>query len=66
MKTKLLCCLLFVLMLADKVFAQNKQVKGTVTDAVTNAPLSGVSITVPGTTAGTTTDNDGRFSLTCF
>ncbi|MEO5999081.1 MAG: TonB-dependent receptor [Chitinophagaceae bacterium] len=63
MKPKQLCVLLFVLMLMNSALAQNKQVKGTVIDAATNTPLSGVSITVPGTSTGTTTDNSGRFSL---
>lgn len=64
MKLKLLNVLLYVLLLVNDTLAQNKPVKGTVTDAATNMPLSGVSITVPGTSIGTTTDNAGVFSLT--
>src|SRR5687767_9075601 len=63
MKQKLLLIISFVLLLTVTALAQNKLIKGTVTDATTNAPLSGVSITVPGTTTGTTTDNAGQFFL---
>lgn len=36
---------------------------GTVLDADTRAPLAGVNVYVRGTTAGTTTDAEGRFAL---
>jgi len=39
------------------------KVTGEVVDAVTGAPLAGVNIAVEGTTYGTTTDLDGRFTL---
>lgn len=39
-------------------------VSGTVTDREDNLPLPGVSILAKGTTIGTVTDMDGRFSLT--
>ncbi len=38
-------------------------VTGTVTDATTQQPLAGVSILVKGTTQGTTSDSEGRYSL---
>jgi hypothetical protein len=41
----------------------NNQITGTVVEAGTNEPLIGVSVTVKGTTIGTVTDLDGRFSL---
>jgi len=63
MKQKLLLIFTIVLLLTANAFAQNTQVKGTVTDASTKAPLSGVSITVQGATSGTTTDSTGHFSL---
>ena len=44
------------------VFSQSK-VKGTVIDGEFNQPLSGASITIKGTTKGTTTDFDGKFEL---
>lgn len=39
-------------------------VEGRVTDADTGEPLTGVTVFVVGTNTGTTTDADGRFSLT--
>jgi TonB-linked SusC/RagA family outer membrane protein len=38
-------------------------VSGTVTDASTQAPMAGVTILVKGTTIGTTTDPQGKFSI---
>jgi TonB-linked SusC/RagA family outer membrane protein len=45
------------------VFAQNNQVTGRVTGA-DGTPVAGASITVSGTTTGTTTDESGNFALT--
>lgn len=42
--------------------AQSKMVSGVVTDD-TNQPLPGVAVVVPGTTIGTVTDFDGKYSL---
>jgi len=42
--------------------AQQRTITGTVT-GTDNSPLPGVTITVPGTTLGTITDMQGRFSL---
>ncbi|MDH6307511.1 hypothetical protein M2451_000660 [Dysgonomonas sp. PFB1-18] len=41
----------------------NNQAAGVVVDAKTNEPLIGVSVAVHGTTIGTMTDVNGRFSL---
>jgi TonB-linked SusC/RagA family outer membrane protein len=38
-------------------------ITGTVTDAATGQPMAGVNIIVRGTTEGTTTDAEGRFSI---
>jgi TonB-linked SusC/RagA family outer membrane protein len=43
--------------------AQNKTVTGTVTSADDGSALPGVSVVVKGTTFGTTTDTEGRYSL---
>ncbi len=43
--------------------AQVAQVTGTVTSAGENQPLPGVSVLVKGTNVGTTTNTEGRFSL---
>jgi len=43
--------------------AQDATVTGTVVAASDNTPVPGVSVTIKGTTRGTVTDSDGRFSL---
>src|ERR1700761_2858415 len=56
----LLLCFIFS---TTTIFAQkNFTLRGTVTNEK-NAPLPGVSINVKGTTRGTTTDAEGRFTL---
>lgn len=63
----LLLLLLMSLVLAPHAEARSaaavKEITGTVTSAEDNLPLIGVSITVQGTTSGTITDLDGRFTL---
>jgi len=51
---------------SDSAPKPNKAVslKGQVIDAQTQAPMLGVSIAVKGTTLGTTTDGEGKYSLT--
>ena len=46
------------------VLAQTKVLKGRVTGSITSEPLSGVSISVKGSTTGTTTRPDGTFEVT--
>ncbi|WP_229213917.1 DUF5686 and carboxypeptidase-like regulatory domain-containing protein [Dyadobacter psychrotolerans] len=46
------------------VFAQTTTVKGVVTDEKTGETLPYVSIVIPGTTMGTTTDVDGKYAMT--
>lgn len=45
------------------LLAQTKQITGKVTSADEGTPIPGVSVAVKGTTTGTITDPDGRFSL---
>ncbi len=47
---------------ATMVLAQSRTVSGVITDAQGN-PMPGVAVIVPGTTNGTVTDIDGRYSL---
>ena len=61
MKTKIYSLLVFLL-LSVSVFAQSYEVSGTVTDN-SNQPLPGVSVVVKGTTTGTSTDFDGKYTL---
>ncbi|REE81831.1 iron complex outermembrane receptor protein [Lutibacter oceani] len=44
------------------IYAQSYQVSGTVTDS-DNQPLPGVSVTIEGTSRGTTTDFDGKYTI---
>ncbi|MFN3760271.1 MAG: SusC/RagA family TonB-linked outer membrane protein [Algoriphagus aquaeductus] len=65
MRTKFYTYLSVVLMLllsAGYAQAQDVQVSGTVLDE-TGMPLPGVSILLKGTTRGTTTDLDGKYSI---
>jgi len=43
--------------------SQQNQITGTVTDASTGESMPGVNIVVKGTTIGTLTDTDGRYSI---
>lgn len=55
--------ILLCLSLVATVFAQSREVSGVVISGEDNLPLPGVSILIKGTTSGTVTDVDGRFSL---
>ena len=59
-----LTCLLVVLLSAAGAWAQTGQtISGTVLDQETQTPLPGANVLVPGTTVGTVTDIDGRYTL---
>ena len=55
---------LFQTLLIGQVYAQTISVTGTVTSKITGSPVSGATITVKGTTTATTSDLQGRFSIT--
>lgn len=55
--------LLSLLLCSYLSFGQDKTVTGKVTDEKDGAPLAGVSVTVKGTTVGTTTGADGSYRL---
>jgi TonB-dependent starch-binding outer membrane protein SusC len=57
-----LVAILFLLLFAGQAFAQQK-LQGTVTDQVRQKGLSGVSVQISGSQAGTVTDINGRFSF---
>lgn len=48
---------------APEAAAQARTITGQVTAEETGQPISGVAVTVPGTSVGTLTDASGRFSL---
>ncbi|HEX3006266.1 MAG TPA: SusC/RagA family TonB-linked outer membrane protein, partial [Bacteroidales bacterium] len=52
-----------VIVIVPTEFKQNQKVSGTITDASTNEPLVGVNVIVEGTTLGTSTDIDGKYTL---
>lgn len=60
---KKILLILFVILLAPQVFAQEILLKGKVTSAEDKLPLPGVSVVVKGTTIGTITDFDGFYQL---
>ncbi|SDL86199.1 TonB-linked outer membrane protein, SusC/RagA family [Catalinimonas alkaloidigena] len=43
--------------------AQERTVTGTVTDVIDNSPLPGAAVFIKGTTSGTTTDINGKYSI---
>lgn len=57
-----LAVVLFLMLNVSLAFAQEAQVKGTVSDE-SDFPLPGVTVLLKGTTRGTTTDLDGKFSI---
>ncbi|MBL7768784.1 MAG: TonB-dependent receptor [Flavipsychrobacter sp.] len=60
---KLVLLLLGIIMLNSQLLAQSRTVTGKVTDANGN-PVANASVLVKGSTVGTTTGEDGNFSLT--
>lgn len=53
---------LFLLLLAQTTFAQNRVVNGRVTDA-TGAPVAGATVSAKGSNQGVITNDAGRFSI---
>ncbi len=56
--------LVFIFGFTFSMYAQNKTVTGTVTDAADGSVLPGATIIVKGTTTGVTSDFDGNFTIT--
>ena len=63
MKQKLLSLFFVLTCLIGVSMAQNRQVSGKVTSATDGTPLSGVSISVAGTSTATQTDGSGNYSI---
>jgi TonB-linked SusC/RagA family outer membrane protein len=59
---RLLLIMLSMLMISSQLLAQNRTITGKVTDPQGNG-VPNTSVTVKGTTIGTTTSSDGSFSL---
>ena len=63
MKTKFTMILtLFMALIVQISFAQQKTVSGTVSDE-NGLPLTGTTVLVVGTSSGTTTDFDGKYTI---
>ncbi len=62
MVKKIVLSIAATLLVCASVFAQNKQVSGTVTGP-DNAPVVGATVVVEGTTLGTSTDLQGKYTL---
>lgn len=60
---KLLILVLIFLFGSYMAFSQDITIRGTVVDSVENVPLIGVSVLVKGTTQGTLTDADGKYTI---
>lgn len=63
MKTIRLIHLVLLLLCCCQLAAQNKTITGKVVDAKTEEPIIGASVSVVGTSGGTITDLDGKFSI---
>lgn len=64
MKSKKLILTLMLLLTTGIIMAQTKTITGTITsDDDKREPLIGVSVIIKGTTAGTVSDADGKFSV---
>jgi TonB-linked SusC/RagA family outer membrane protein len=61
--SKLMMFFLLLTAVLDTAYAQNRSVKGKVTDEK-GIPIANASVTVKGSAGGTTTDNQGVFSIT--
>ncbi|MFN3801542.1 carboxypeptidase-like regulatory domain-containing protein [Belliella pelovolcani] len=62
-KVLLIILSLFAFSFHGEVWAQQRQVTGTVISAEDNLPLPGVNIRIKGTTRGAITDIDGKYSI---
>ena len=60
---KKLLSILLLTVFSTMLWAQKINVTGTVTDEKDNAPMPGVTVLVKGTTNGTQTDDNGKYSL---
>jgi hypothetical protein len=61
--TSFACFLVMLTMTISMAFAQSITISGTVTDKQTNETLPGVSINVKGKSIGTSSNVDGKFTL---
>ncbi|HWJ30277.1 MAG TPA: carboxypeptidase-like regulatory domain-containing protein, partial [Flavisolibacter sp.] len=58
-----LCAFLLLFSFTQQAIAQNLQIKGKVTSKTSGGPLLGASVVIKGTSTGTTTDDQGAFTI---
>ena len=63
MRRKLMLCMTFLLVVIGLVNAQVSKVTGVVTSEEDGLPVIGASVLVKGTSVGTVTDIDGKFTI---
>src|SRR6266542_5011698 len=59
----LLLSVLFICLCMEGIYAQTVTVTGVITDAKDESPLPGTSVSVKGTSVGTVSDINGKYSL---
>lgn len=59
----LLLSVLFICLCMEGIYAQTLTVTGVITDAKDDSPLPGTSVSVKGTSVGTVSDINGKYSL---
>ena len=64
MKRIYLIFFVILCVLGNSLYAQDRRVTGTVTQFTDGSTMPGVTVMVRGTTIGTVTDTDGRYTLT--
>src|SRR5690349_23772080 len=60
---RILFTLVFFILSFHQIFAQQRTINGRLTSPEDGTPLVGVNVFVKGTSVGTTTDVDGRYSI---
>ena len=63
MKKKRILIITTILLVASQLYCQQRTITGTVTDSFDGSTLPGVTIHVKGTNTGTTTDVDGKYTI---
>lgn len=61
--TRFVFTTLLALLFCCTVHGQEREITGTVSDAVTGSPMAGVTVVIKGSDRGTTTDAKGRYKL---
>lgn len=63
LKVKLLTLISLFILQSGLAFSQTTTVRGVITDIVTGETLPYVTVSVPGTSIGTSADDDGRYAI---